>query len=71
MFYIKCHKCSGSIILLILSSGPLISSVGIITDLNEVEIMKFQKSKKIQEEDILNLHQLIKAKNFCIKLKNL
>jgi hypothetical protein len=70
LIYIKCPHCSGSLIVVILSSGPLISSIGLVTDLNEEDLSKIKKNKTIFEEDILNLHQIIKEKNFCLHLKN-
>lgn len=70
LIYIKCPHCSGSLVALILSSGPLVSSIGLVTDLNDEDIIRLKNNKIIIEEDILSLHQNLKNKNFCWQFKN-
>lgn len=69
LVYIKCQKCYGGVLLLILSSGPLVSSIGLITDLVEEDIVKYKNTTFLGEEDVLSLHQLLKTKNFCLNFK--
>lgn len=70
LVYMKCPNCFGSLIILIINSGPLISAMGIVTDLNENDISKLNNVNVIQDEDIINLHELLKKRNFCWQFKN-
>ncbi|MFH0819173.1 MAG: hypothetical protein V1898_04225 [Patescibacteria group bacterium] len=70
LIYIKCQKCNGSIIIFVVSSGPLISSVGLITDLNEFDIVSFKNKRVLKEEDILKLHQNLQTGEFINSIKN-
>lgn len=71
LIYIRCPNCLSSIVVLVLSSGPFLSSIGMITDLNEEDVLKLKNSGHIQEEDILNLHKVLKSKNFCLEFKKI
>lgn len=70
LLYYKCNQCLNSIIILVMNTGAVISSMGLITDLTESDIIKFVKYNKILDEDIINIHKVLKSKYFCYNFKN-
>lgn len=65
LMYIKCQKCHSAILVLIITSGPFISSLCFVTDLNDDDLLSLKNNKKINDEDLLDFYQLFKDKNFC------
>lgn len=66
--HINCGSCQGSVVALLFSTGPLISSIGLITDLSQQDAVKFQRSKAISEDDIIGLHELFQQTNVVTRL---
>ena len=58
--YIKCRKCEGRLMALIVAQGPMVSSFGLITDLDENDILKFKNSGALKEDDVLKIHDFFK-----------
>lgn len=61
--HINCASCQGSIVALLFSTGPLISSIGLITDLTQKDAVKFKNSPVISEDDVIVLHELFDKSN--------
>jgi len=70
LIYIKCQKCHSAILVLIISSGPLISSMCFITDLTEDDLLNLKNNKKITDEDLLDFYKLFEEKHFCYNFIN-
>lgn len=60
--YIRCRQCGGRLMALIMANGPIVSSVGLITDLNEDDIIKFRDMGPVSEDDLLQLHENLKGR---------
>ena len=56
-----CRKCDSSIVALVLTGGLGISSVGLVTDLNGQEVLKFRNVGAIHANDVIEAHQLLYA----------
>lgn len=71
LVYIKCRNCQTAILAVILANNLGVSSVGLVTDLNSDDILKFEKSKPISCDDVIEMHQsLIKDKVLIDQLSN-
>ncbi|MFH1781007.1 MAG: hypothetical protein ABH835_00085 [Patescibacteria group bacterium] len=57
--YIKCNKCQGKLMALIVANGPIVSSIGLITDLNHEDIEKFRNREPLHEDDLIEIHQIL------------
>lgn len=62
LVHITCRHCQSAIMALIIASGLGISSVGLITDLNIEDILKFKNKPAITSDDVINFHQFINKK---------
>lgn len=67
--YIKCQKCRTAMLVLIMAQGPLLSSVGVVTDLTP-EDLDILKRKSISSDDILSLYQAFKSQDLIRQLNN-
>lgn len=67
LIHIKCKKCNSSIVALVLSSGVGISSVGLITDLSEEDVIRFKDGNRVNNDDVLNLYSLLRSSTDVIK----
>lgn len=56
LVHIKCQHCQSSIVVLILQQGPVVSSMGVVTDLNKEDIMRLKSNGTIKEDDVLAVH---------------
>ncbi len=59
--HIECRNCGGSIVALILSGGVGMQSVGVVTDLNRDEVVKYSAAHRISADDILDLHRVLNS----------
>ncbi|NCF75130.1 MAG: hypothetical protein GWO87_01405 [Xanthomonadaceae bacterium] len=60
--YIKCKKCFVSFIGIVNFNPMGISIVSFATDLQKSEVIKFRKGDRVNEDDILDIHQVLKNK---------
>ena len=68
LIYIKCSHCQSSMVVLIMSQGPVVSSMGVVTDLNAEDLVKFKQGNALKEDDVLAVHDLFKDGNLIKKL---
>ncbi len=59
MVYVVCSECGSSIIAIVAMSGLGIVSLGLVTDMDEVDSKKFLKSDSISGDDILSIYELM------------
>lgn len=59
LIHIKCRQCFSSILALILANNFGISSVGLITDLDSLEVVKFKESSPLSAQEVLEIEEVI------------
>lgn len=71
LVHARCSICQGALVALLFSTGPIISSIGLVTDLSLEDVSRFQASQAITEDDLLALHEwLHHSKNVDQLLKH-
>ncbi len=70
--YVKCKKCFTRFVGIINIEPMGINTVGFATDLKKDEVIKFRQGERVNEDDILNLHQILENQkiNFLKTLEN-
>jgi len=68
LIYLRCPKCQSSILALILNNPLGVSSVGLVTDLNPEEVMKYRLAEDVTEDDALDLYQLLQKIDNVLEL---
>ena len=60
LIYIKCKKCYSAILALILTNNLGISSLGLITDLESQEVVRFIDGARVSSDNVIDFYKLIK-----------
>jgi len=60
LVHVNCNTCQGSVIALIFSTGSLISSIGLVTDLSPQEVSNWQYQAPLNEDDVITLHRVLR-----------
>lgn len=66
LVYIKCRQCQSAILALIMANSLGISSMGLITDLNSDDILKFKAAKPVSCDDVIEVHQFLNKEKVLI-----
>lgn len=61
LVHVTCAKCLNAVLAVILISPFGMSSVGVITDLDEQDVMRMNNKASISEEDVLNFYQFVES----------
>lgn len=65
LMYIKCSTCQSAALSIIALGAFGIKVASVITDLEKDEVMRFQEEEPVQDEDVLQLHEMMdKTDNF-------
>lgn len=70
LLYIQCRACQSSVVALVFSTGSVISSIGLLTDLAKTEVKVFQNEPILTEDDLIQLHRTIKQRSITKLLLN-
>lgn len=63
LLHVKCQECRGALLVLLFTAGPLVNSVGLITDLSKDDALTMQGAKPWQEDDLFALHEALKDRD--------
>ena len=66
LVYIKCRQCQSAILALIVANSLGISSMGLITDLNGDDVLKFKGAKPVNCDDVIEVHQFLNKEKVLI-----
>lgn len=56
LVYIKCRKCQTSVVAVILANHFGVSSMGLVTDLNSEDVLKFKEREPVTVNDVIDVH---------------
>jgi len=59
LIYVKCKRCQSAVLALVMTNHLGITSIGLITDLDSYEVMKFADLAVVNEDDVLSIYQLL------------
>jgi len=63
LVHIKCRRCQSNVVALILTSNLGISSMGIVTDLDSEDVIKFKSSKAVSADDVIDIYKILQSKS--------
>lgn len=67
LVHLKCRRCYSSVIALITAGALGVTSVGLITDLESTEVMKFRGQPNITADDVIKIHLLLTQDKEAVK----
>ncbi|MBI5621997.1 hypothetical protein HY933_04000 [Candidatus Falkowbacteria bacterium] len=68
LIYIRCRKCQSSILALIFNNHMGVSSVGLVTDLNPEEVLRYRSAGEVAEDDVLWSYQYLQKIDTVVEL---
>ncbi len=63
---IKCKNCQTTVVAVVLANPLGVSTIGLVTDLDSNDIVKFRNQQPLSFDDALNFHQELKARGMTI-----
>ena len=66
LVHIRCRHCQVAILALVLVNNLGVSSLGLVTDLNSEEVLKFKDLPPVTCDDVITTHQLLSDKKVLI-----
>lgn len=55
LVYIKCKRCLSAVLALFSANNLGVSSIGVITDFDSLEVAKFKNLARVNSDDVLNI----------------
>lgn len=71
LVYLTCSHCQSSIIMLISLGIFGIDSVGLLTDLMPLEVLKFRDQEVVKTNDLIDLHNVLLTNGLIVSLEKL
>lgn len=59
LFHFQCQNCQVNIVALISLAGLVVTSVGVVSDLEREDVHFFLQSQPVQVDEVIQLHQLL------------
>ncbi|MFH1173170.1 MAG: hypothetical protein V1692_01410 [bacterium] len=67
LVHLKCRRCQSSVLALITASALGLTSVGLITDLESYEVVKFREEPAVSADDVLQAHLFLNNNQEAVK----
>ncbi len=70
LFHCTCESCGHAVLAVVLETSGSISSVGLVTDLEVGDALRFQHAKPVSSDECVSFHQLLETQSgeLCRKL---
>lgn len=71
LFHCTCRTCGHAMLAIVLESQGAVSSVGLMTDLEIQDAMRFREAPVISADDCISIHRVLEedARSFCAALQ--
>jgi hypothetical protein len=66
LIYLTCSQCQSSVIMLVSLGLFGVDSIGLLTDLLPLEVMKFKEGSIVGANDLLDLHEILRHNGLTI-----
>jgi len=63
LLFVQCNKCQTKVVVLVTSGMQGLSSIGVLTELNSDEIIRFSHEDPISADDVAHLYEQFELKN--------
>lgn len=59
LIYVQCRRCQSAVLALVVTNNFGVSSVGMVTDLDSHEVMKFTDFGEVDADDVLEMNEFL------------
>lgn len=60
LVHVRCPRCAGTMLVLVVASSLGVNSLGLLTDLTSEEVLRFHDARPVGVDDVLDLHGLLR-----------
>lgn len=71
LFHFECASCQTNILAVVSLSGKSVTSIGVMSDLARSDAHRLLQVRRIQEDDVIQLHQLLRRPEFIRQFKTI
>ncbi len=70
LFHCSCSTCGQSVLAVILETGGAISSVGLVTDMELKDAVRFKDAEAVSGDECISVHRLLEegSRDLCQRL---
>ena len=66
LLHIRCRKCHSCLLVLVTFSPQGLASMGLLTDLNSDEVIRFSQGKPVSTADVLELYEQVRTEPLAL-----
>lgn len=59
LVYLKCQRCQSATLVLLMANNFGVSSIGVLTDLDSHEVLKFKDLPEVNSDDVLSVYHFL------------
>lgn len=70
LFHCTCQRCGNAVIAVVLENAGAVSSVGLVTDMEVQDALRFQDVPAVSSDECIAAHRLVEqeSRSFCRRL---
>ena len=70
LFHCSCRQCGNAVMAIVLENSGWVSSVGVVTDLEAQDALRFQGVPVISSDECIHFHRFLEAesRDLCLRL---
>ncbi len=70
LFHCTCNSCGHAVLAVVLETSGSVSSVGLVTDLEVTDALRFQNARPVTGDECIAIHRLLEtnSQSFCERL---
>lgn len=70
LVHARCQACQAAMVAVLFTAGPMISSIGLLTDLTLEDVSRFQYDQPIVADDLIDVYQALQQTTIVGQLLN-
>lgn len=59
LVHVTCKKCCGATLALLCENETGASTIGLVTDLNSDDVLRFHASRRVSTDDVIEIHKAL------------
>lgn len=59
LVHVRCARCAGTMLVLVVASSLGVNSLGLLTDLTSEEVLRYHDAPSVTIDDVLDLHGIL------------
>lgn len=61
LVHLTCRECSSAVLAIMMFTPIGLSTIGIVTDLDPIDVVRLRKKERVSEDEVLDLHSLLQG----------